>query len=152
MLVFQKQTSSPNSNDLATSLNKTFGTSGNFDKKEKSAHRLFLTAHFLHHAAHFQHHAAHFWHHATLFRHHAAYFWHIFCTMLHIFGTMRHIFGTLPHIFGTMPHTCIFFIISLFLPLVAEMENIMEKLCIAWSQNCIWTFKYSLKKLIKIII
>ena len=42
MLVFQKQTNSPNSNDLATSFNKTFGTSFNFDKK-KYVHRSFLT-------------------------------------------------------------------------------------------------------------
>ena len=42
MSVFQKQTNSPNSNDIATSFNKTFGTSDNFYKK-KCAHQSFLT-------------------------------------------------------------------------------------------------------------
>ena len=37
MLVLQKQTNSPNSNNLATSLIKTFGTGGNFDKKKLCA-------------------------------------------------------------------------------------------------------------------
>ena len=50
MLVFQKQTNSPNSNDLATSINKTFRTSANFDNNKKSTcidHFLPRFCHFL---------------------------------------------------------------------------------------------------------